>query len=126
MDFMSVFSIMLGLFILSGAVVSTKYRRMKESAILKTLGARWSKVASILGFEYAGFGFITSLAGGGLSLILSWVIMKYLVKAPWHLHLLPLAVVFFLAVLLTTLTGIISSLDVLRNKPLQTLRQADG
>jgi len=31
-----------------------------------------------------------------------------------------------LSVLLTVLTGILSSLDVIKNKPIKTLRQADA
>ncbi|MFQ5673782.1 MAG: ABC transporter permease [Nitrospinales bacterium] len=125
-DFMSAFSILAGLFILSGAVASTRFRRLKESAVLKTLGARRGTVAAILGYEYAGLGAIAAFIGVGLSLALSWAVMRYLVKAPWTPHLAPLAVVFALAVPLTSLTGILSSLDVLRNEPLQTLRQVDG
>ncbi|MFQ5716557.1 MAG: ABC transporter permease, partial [Nitrospinales bacterium] len=125
-DFMSAFSIMAGLFILSGAVASTKYRRLKESAILKTLGAPPRVAASILGYEYAGLGTIAAFVGVGLSLALSKVVMEYLVDAPWNWHPLPLAAAFALAILLTILTGILSSLDVLKNKPLHTLRQIDG
>jgi len=125
-DFMSAFSIMAGLFILSGAVASTRFRRLRESAVLKTLGARRGTVAAILGYEYAGLGVIAGAIGVGLSLALSWAVMQYLVKAPWALHPAPLVAVFALAVPLTALTGILSSLDVLRNKPLQTLRQVDG
>ena len=37
-DFMSGFAIVSGLFILSGAIASTKFRRLKESAILENAG----------------------------------------------------------------------------------------
>ncbi|KMP11363.1 ABC transporter permease [Candidatus Nitromaritima sp. SCGC AAA799-C22] len=124
-DFMSAFTITAGLIILSGSVASTKYRRLKESAVLKILGARRKKVASILGVEYATLGVIASLVGVGLSAALSWTVMKYLVKAPWHLQPGIMLWTLALAVLLTTMTGIFSSLDVLKNKPLKTLRQID-
>ena len=125
-DFMSGFAIMSGLLILSGAVASTKYRRMKESAILKTLGAKRSRLIIILGTEYASFGFIASLIGGFLSLILSWVVMKYLVHASWNFHPVHLVEVAVVAIMLTVLTGILSSLDVLTLKPLRTLRQVES
>ena len=44
-DFMSGFAIAAGLFILSGSIASTKFRRLRESAILKILGARRKVVA---------------------------------------------------------------------------------
>jgi len=125
-DFMSVFTIIAGLIILSGSVASTKYRRLKESALLKVLGARRGKIAGILGTEYATVGVLASVVGVGLSSGLSWAVMKYLVKAPWHPRPDVMLWTLALSIALTTFTGIISSLDVLKNKPLKTLRQADG
>ena len=125
-DFMSGFAILSGLFILAGAIASTKFRRLKESAILKTLGAQRKVVASILGYEYAMLGAIAAVIGVLLSAGLSWAVMHYIVKADWHLRLVPLAWALVTAVILTTVTGILSSLDVLRNKPVHTLRKADA
>jgi putative ABC transport system permease protein len=125
-DFMSGFAIVSGLFILSGAIASTKFRRLKESAILKTLGAKRSVVASILGYEYAMLGVIAATIGVLLSAGLSWAVMEYIVKSDWHLRIVPLAWALFTAIILTTVTGILSSLDVLRNKPVHTLRKADA
>jgi putative ABC transport system permease protein len=125
-DFMSGFAIVSGLFILAGAIASTKFRRMKESAILKTLGAKRSVVASILGYEYAMLGVIAATIGVLLSAGLSWAVMEYIVKSDWHLRIIPLGWALLIAVLLTTVTGIVSSLDVLRNKPIQTLRKLSG
>jgi putative ABC transport system permease protein len=122
-DFMSGFAIVSGLFILSGAIASTKFRRLKESAILKTLGAKRSVVASILGYEYAMLGVIAATIGVLLSAGLSWAVMEYIVKSDWHLRVVPLGWALLTAVVLTTVTGILSSLDVLRNKPIQTLRK---
>jgi len=125
-DFMSAFTIMAGLIILSGSVASTKYRRLKESAVLKILGAKQNKVAGILGVEYATVGVLASIIGIGMASGLSWGIMKYLVKAPWHPRLDVMLWTLGLSIALTTFTGIISSIDVLKNKPLKTLRQIDG
>lgn len=125
-DFMSGFTIMAGLFILSGAVASTKFRRLKEAAILKTLGADRGMVASILAYEYAALGIIAALIGVALSQLLSWAVMTYLIKTHWHLRPAPIIWSFLLAVTLTALTGLLSSLDVLNNKPFQTLRKLDG
>ena len=125
-DFMSAFTILAGLIILSGSVASTKYRRLKETAILKILGTKRNKIAGILGVEYATVGVLASIIGVGLSSGLSWAVMKYLVKAPWHPRLDVMLWTLALSIFLTTFTGIISSVDVLKNKPLKTLRQIDG
>ena len=125
-DFMSAFTIIAGLIILSGSVASTKYRRLKESAVLKILGAKRNKIAGILGVEYATVGVLASIIGVGLSSGLSWAVMKYLVKAPWHPRFDVMLWTLVLSIFLTTFTGIISSMDVLKNKPLKTLREIDG
>ncbi|HIA32483.1 MAG TPA: FtsX-like permease family protein [Nitrospinaceae bacterium] len=125
-DFMSAFTIIAGLIILSGSIASTKYRRLKESAVLKILGAKRNKIAEILGVEYATVGVLASIIGVGLSSGLSWAVMKYLVKAPWHPRLDVMLWTLALSIFLTTFTGIISSVDILKNKPLKTLRQIDG
>jgi putative ABC transport system permease protein len=125
-DFMSAFAIVSGLFILSGAIASTKFRRLRESAILKTLGAKRSVVASILGYEYAMLGVIAATIGVLLSAGLSWAVMEFIVKSDWNLRLLPLGWALLTAIVLTTVTGIVSSLDVLRNKPFHTLRKVDA
>ena len=124
-DFMSAFAIGAGLFILSGSVASTKFRRLKESAVLKVLGARPRTVASVLGVEYLTLGLVAGATGIALSLALSWAVMKYLIKSPWHIYPSALAATLVLTLLFTALTGTLASLDVLKNKPLKTLRELD-
>ncbi|MFQ5443179.1 MAG: hypothetical protein ACE5EK_01060, partial [Nitrospinales bacterium] len=68
---------------------------------------------------------IAGVVGVGLSIALSWGVMQYIVDAKWNFRPTPLGWTFVLGVLLTTVTGILSSLDVLKNKPFQTLRQID-
>ena len=123
-DFMSGFAIAAGLFILSGSIASTKFRRLRESAVLKILGARRKVVASILGIEYATLGVISAFVGIGLAQGLSWVVMKYMIKSDWHLQPVTMVWGFLFAVLITVTTGILSSLDVIRDKPLKTLRES--
>jgi putative ABC transport system permease protein len=124
-DFMSGFAIAAGLFILSGSIASTKYRRLRESAVLKILGARRKVVTSILGIEYVTLGIIAALVGIGLAQGLSWAVMKYMIKSGWHVQPVTLVWAFGFAVLITVTTGILSSLDVIRNKPLKTIRESE-
>jgi len=125
-DFMSGFAIAAGLFILSGSIASTKYRRLRESAVLKILGAQRKTVASILGFEYATLGVIAGLVGILLAQGFSWVVMKYMIKSAWHLQPGVLIWAYCFGVLLTVATGILSSLDVINNKPLKTIRETEA
>jgi len=125
-NFMSGFAIAAGLFILSGSIASTKYRRLRESAVLKILGAKRKMVASILGFEYAALGIMAALIGILLAQGLSWAIMKYMIKSAWHLQPGIILSAFCFGVVLTITTGILSSLDVIKNKPLKTIRETES
>jgi len=125
-NFMSGFAIAAGLFILSGSIASTKYRRLRESAVLKILGAKRKMVASILGFEYATLGVMAALIGILLAQGLSWAVMKYIIKSSWHLQPGIILSAFCFGVVLTITTGILSSLDVIKNKPLKTIRETES
>ena len=125
-NFMSGFAIAAGLFILSGSIASTKYRRLRESAVLKILGAKRKMVASILGFEYATLGIMAALIGILLAQGLSWAVMKYIIKSSWHLQPGIILSAFCFGVVLTITTGILSSLDVIKNKPLKTIRETES
>ena len=52
-----------GLTILIGAVAMTKFQRLREVALLKTLGASSRTIMALLAIEYAGLGLIAGLVG---------------------------------------------------------------
>ena len=83
-------------------------------------------VASILGFEYAALGIMAALIGILLAQGLSWAIMKYMIKSSWHLQPGIILSAFCFGVVLTITTGILSSLDVIKNKPLKTIRETES
>ena len=97
-----------------------------KSSIIIIIVAYRNKIAGILGIEDATSCILASIVGVVLSSGLSWAVMKYLVKAPWHPRIDVMLWTLVLSVTLTTFIGIISSLDVLKNKPLQTLRHIDN
>jgi len=68
---------------------------------------------------------ISALVGIGLAQGLSWAVMKYMIKSDWHVQPATVAWAFCFAVLITVTTGILSSLDVIRNKPLKTIRESE-
>lgn len=111
-----------GILILVGSISMTKYQRVYEAAVLKTLGATTQTVALLIVLEYALLGLIAGTIGSVGALGLSWGVSRYAFEVPWTP--LPGHVVAGLAasVALVTLVGLVASLDVLRGKPLATLR----
>ncbi len=121
-SFIGGFVFLSGVLILIGSIAMTKFQRLYEAAILKTLGATRKFVLSILMLEYALLGFVSGLIGSVAAIGLSYVISKYVFEIDWELT--PL--LYLLGVLVTsalvTFVGAISSLDVLNRKPLGILR----
>ncbi|HLG57093.1 MAG TPA: FtsX-like permease family protein [Vicinamibacterales bacterium] len=111
-----------GSLILVGAVSMTKFRRVYEAAILKTLGASSRLIAAMLLLEYGVLGAIAGTVGALGAIALSWAVAHYALDLPWEptpwITLGGIAVTaIFVAVV-----GVVASLDVLRHKPLATLR----
>jgi putative ABC transport system permease protein len=111
-----------GSLILIGAVSMTKFRRVYEAAILKTLGATSRLIAAMLLLEYGVLGAIAGSVGGLGAIALSWAVARYALELNWEPSMgltlggIALTTVFVAAI------GVLASLDVLRHKPLATLR----
>jgi putative ABC transport system permease protein len=111
-----------GALILIGAVAMTKFQRVYEAAVFKTLGANTRTIARMLLLEYGALGLLAGLVGSLGAVGLTWGVSRYALEIPWRVatgeHL---AGVFATGVLVAAI-GVLSSLDVLRHKPLATLR----
>lgn len=111
-----------GLLILVGAVAMTKFRRIYEAAIFKTLGATRRVITTVLLLEYGLLGALAGLIGSLGAVGLTWGISRFALGIPFRL--LPwLSVTGVVATaLLVAVVGIAASWDVLQRKPLATLR----
>jgi putative ABC transport system permease protein len=111
-----------GSLILIGAVSMTKFRRVYEAAILKTLGASSRLIATMLLLEYGVLGAIAGTVGAAGAVALSWAVARYGLDLPWQ----PAPFLTIGGVIVTAgavaAIGVLASLDVLRHKPLSTLR----
>ena len=111
-----------GALILVGAVSMTKYRRVYEAAILKTLGASSRLIAAMLVLEYGVLGAIAGTVGALGAIVLSWAIARYALELPWEATPgITIGGIVATAVLVAAI-GVLASIDVLRHKPLATLR----
>ena len=108
--------------ILVGAVSMTKFRRVYEAAILKTLGASSRLIAAMLVLEYGVLGAIAGTVGALGAIVLSWAVARYALELPWEATPgITIAGIVATSVLVAAI-GVLASLDVLRHKPLATLR----
>jgi len=111
-----------GVLILIGAVAMTKFQRVYEAAILRTLGASTRTLGAMLAVEYCALGLLAGLIGAAGALVLSWAVTRHLLEIPWQPAPVLLAAGTVLTMLLVGTIGVVASADVLRKKPLGTLR----
>jgi putative ABC transport system permease protein len=122
-NFMAFFSILTGLIVLLGALKTSKYQRIKENVLLRTLGAKGSQIFKIVLFEYGFLGLLGSFTGVVLSLISSQVMAIWLFDAPFIPSWVPFLVLIPGIVLLVIFVGLTNSLSVIKSPPLSVLRK---
>jgi putative ABC transport system permease protein len=120
--FMAAFSIITGLVVLVASVLVSKYQRIQESVLLRTLGASRKQILAITAIEYFFLGGLASVTGIVLSLLAAWALATYTFKTLFIFHPLPLLAVSALICVLTVAIGLINIRGVLRRSPLEVLR----
>ena len=73
-----------GVLILVGAVAMTKFQRVYEAAILRTLGASTRLLTTMLALEYGALGLLAGLIGALGALALSWAVYQFLLDIAWQ------------------------------------------
>ena len=112
-----------GIAILVGAVAMTRFQRLYEAAIYRTLGASTRLLSTMVFVEYGLLGIVAGLLGAGGALVLSYLLATYLFDIDWVAAPAFVAAGVILTALLVSVVGWAASVDVLRRKPLTTLRQ---
>lgn len=121
--FMAGFSMATGWIVLLSAVISSKGQRLRESVLLRTLGASRKQIMTITAMEYLFLGLLASGAGIILAVGGSWAISAFSLKAGFAPDILPLIIFFISIPLLVVITGLYSSRSVLNQPPLEILRK---
>ncbi len=121
--FMALFSLASGLVVLVGAIATSRFQRMKESALLKTLGASQAQIGQIIVTEYWALGALAALTGILLASVAGWSLTKFLFEVPFRLPAISLAVLGAGAALTTTAVGLLNSWHVFRTTPLAVIRE---
>jgi putative ABC transport system permease protein len=120
--FISAFSILAGAIILASSVAGTRFRRIREVVILKTLGATRKRIAQIFSVEFLVIGTVAGLMGGMLAGGFAWVVLNRLLEATTQLDPFPMVVSIAGTAMLAIATGWLASFRTLGQKPLEILR----
>ncbi|HLJ14850.1 MAG TPA: FtsX-like permease family protein [Bryobacteraceae bacterium] len=121
-QFISAFAILAGAIILASSVAGTRFRRIREVVILKTLGATRRRVSSIFSVEFLILGTVAGVMGSLLASAFSALLLKRLLHAEVQLAWLPNLVAILLTALIANAAGWLASYRILGQKPLEVLR----
>lgn len=121
-QFMALFSIITGLLVLSAAVFISRFQRMEESVLLKTLGASRSQILRIMLVEYSTLGLLAASTGLVLAIGAGWGLANFVFEVDFVLPVQYLLYLVLAELTLTIVVGFVNSRGVYERQPLEVLR----
>jgi len=119
----AIFTVATGLVVMAGALTATRYQRLYESVVLRTLGATRGAVARAFAVEYACLGAAAGLGGTALAAVLAWVVLRFVLDAPWTFEPGAMLAGVAATVALAIAVGFLATFRLLGEKPLPVLRR---
>ncbi len=120
--FMAMFSIVTAIVVLIASVRISKYQRIQESVLLRTMGASRRQIFSITTIEYLFLGGLSAFTGILIALAGSWLLAKYNFQVPFSANPVPPLLLFLTIAALTIIIGLLNSRGTLTKPPLEILR----
>jgi putative ABC transport system permease protein len=120
--FLAFFTILAGLFVLGSAILSRRSQRLKESILLKTLGAPRRQIVTLVAAEYLFLAAIACLAGTSLSAVATWAAARYFFAIPFSFSFTPTVLLAVLTVGTTVTLGILGCWGIFSRSALEALR----
>jgi putative ABC transport system permease protein len=120
--FMALFSLFTGVVVLIGAIATSRFQRVREGALLRTLGASRRQLVAIALAEYAALGLVAGLSALILGGAATWALARWVFQVPFVVPTGAAVMLVACTALLTMLVGLWTALDVSRQTPLGVLR----
>jgi putative ABC transport system permease protein len=118
----ALFTVGTGLVVMAGALTATRYQRLYESVVLRTLGATRGAVARAFAVEYGCLGAAAGVGGTALAAVLAWVVLRFVLETPSRFAPLAMLAGVALTVTLSVAIGFLATFRLLGAKPLPVLR----
>ena len=120
---LSAFTVVAGIFIMTGIFLNGREQRTHDAVLLRTLGASTRQLRTILCVEFGVLGFLAALTGSLLALGAHVLIARFAFSADPVFPLVSVAVILLGAAALSLLMGGLLSRGVCHAPPLSILRR---
>ena len=120
--FVSGFTIIGGIIILASSVAATRFRRLREAAILKTLGATRNRIAEIFSVEFLILGAVAGAVGSSLAVAYTSLLTRDILELEAVVEWPAILSTVLASALIATVAGWAASFRVLGSRPLEILR----
>jgi len=115
------FSILAGLMILASSIASTRFRRIQEAVVLKTLGATRMRIVRTFSVEFSVLGLLAGAVGVVFANLLTRILLHRL-EADFVIQWGATVIALVGTSILATVTGWLASYRILGLRPLEVLR----
>ena len=121
--FMALFSLITGLIVLIGAISNSRYARLKENVLLRTLGAVRKQIVRLTLVEYTYLGVISGFTGSILSLLSAWALSVFFFKIEFSPDFTSVIIISLGVALITVAIGWLNTRSVYGDTPIDILRK---
>ncbi|MFN7138962.1 MAG: FtsX-like permease family protein, partial [Limisphaerales bacterium] len=121
--FMAMFTVFTGIILLITAVLNSRFQRLRETILLRTMGASSGQVLRIQVIEFFLLGLLASVTGIFLALGAQFLLTKFIFKVAFTVPVLHLSIAVVINCVLTLAVGMLASRTVLQRPPLEVLRE---
>jgi putative ABC transport system permease protein len=121
-QFMASFIIGTGLLVLIGTVLTGRYQRIRESVLLRSLGASRWQVLQVLLAEHLALGLLSAVVGALLASAAGWALTRFVFQTGFMPAITPLLSAIILVPAISVGIGLLASRGILNHPPLAVLR----
>jgi putative ABC transport system permease protein len=122
-QFMALFTVATGLVVLAGAVLTGRHQRIKETVLLRTLGASRRQLALIQLVEYAVLGVQGAIVGAVLAMAGNELLARFVFHVEASAPPAQIGIAIAVVAGLSVFTGFLAGRGVVDHPPLEVLRQ---
>lgn len=123
-EFLFVFTLASGVLVLYAALMGSQSERTREAGLLRALGATKGQLATAQRIEFILVGGVSGVLAASGAAAMGWALAEYVFKFPWRFEPGVWLAGVAVGVACALLGGWLGLRGVLRQPPLQTLREA--